>query len=77
MKVFPLGHEEAPANLNEKDLMEPLLDSFLGDDIEVELVVGDSQLESPRVFRSLEERRIEHIIVWRSIDRDRSHEETL
>jgi hypothetical protein len=65
MEGFPLGHEEAPANLNEKDLVEPLLDRVLGEDIEVELVVGDSQLESPRVFRSLEERRIEHIIVWR------------
>jgi len=65
MEGFPLGHEEAPANLNEKDLVEPLLDRVLGEDIEVELVVGDSQLESPRVFRSLEERRIGHIIVWR------------
>ena len=65
MEGFPLGHEEAPANLNEKDLVEPLLDKVLGEEIEVELVVGDSQLESPRVFRFLEERRIEHIIVWR------------
>jgi hypothetical protein len=56
---------EAPANLNEKLLVEPLLDRVLGEDLEVELAVGDSQLESPRVFRILEERKIGHIIVWR------------
>jgi hypothetical protein len=56
---------EAPANLNEKELVEPLLDRVLGEDLEVELAVGDSQLESPRVFQCLEERRIGHIIVWR------------
>jgi hypothetical protein len=31
---FPLGHEEASANVNEKKLVEPLLDRLLGDDIE-------------------------------------------
>lgn len=65
MEGFPLGHEEAPANLNEKMLVEPLLDRVLGEDLEVELAVGDSQLESQRVFESLEERKIRHIIVWR------------
>jgi len=67
MEGFPLGHEEAPANRNEKELVEPLLDRLLGEDIEVELAVGDSQLESPRVFESLEERKIGHIIVWRRV----------
>jgi hypothetical protein len=32
---FPLGHVEAPANVNEKRLVEPLLDKLLGEDIEV------------------------------------------
>jgi len=48
---FPLGHVEASANLNEKLLVEPLLDRVLGEDLEVELAVGDSQLESPRCSR--------------------------
>jgi len=64
---FPLGHMEAPANLNEKELVEPLLDRVLGEDLEVELAVGDSQLESPRVFECLEERKMGHIIVWRRL----------
>ena len=64
---FPLGHMEAPANLNEKELVEPLLDRVLGEDMEVELAVGDSQLESPRVFQCLEERKMGHIIVWRRL----------
>lgn len=62
---FPLGHMEVSANLNEKMLVEPLLDRVLGEDMEVELAVGDSQLESPKVFESLEERKIGHIIPWR------------
>ena len=41
---FPLGHVEAPANVNEKKLVEPLLDRLLGEDMEVELVAGDSPL---------------------------------
>ena len=62
---FPLGHEEAPANVNEKRLVEPLLDR-LGD-IEVELLAGDSQFESEQVFDVLEARRIGNIIPWRRL----------
>jgi hypothetical protein len=62
---FPLGHEEAPANVNEKELVEPLLDRVLGEGLEVELAVGDSQFESPRVFDAFEERKMGQIIVWR------------
>ena len=62
---LPLGHEEAPANVNEKELVEPLLERVLGEDIEVELAIGDSQLESQRVFDTLEARKVDHIIVWR------------
>jgi len=62
---LPLGHEEAPANVNEKELVEPLLDRVLGEGLEVELAVGDSQFESPRVFDALEDRKMGHIIVWR------------
>jgi hypothetical protein len=62
---FPLGHVEAPANVNEKSMVEPLLDSILGEDIELELVAGDSQLDSQAVFDSLESRKVAHIVARR------------
>jgi hypothetical protein len=62
---FPLGHVEAPANVNEKELVEELLDRVLGECIEVELLAGDSQLESRQVFDLLEALKIGHIIAWR------------
>ena len=62
---LPLGHEEAPANVNEKSMVEPLLDRVLGENLEVELAVGDSQLESKNTFDALETRKVDHIIVWR------------
>ena len=62
---FPLGHVEAPANINEKTMVEPLLDAILGDDIEVELIAADSQLESQAIFDSLESRKVSHIIARR------------
>jgi len=40
MEGFPLGHVKAPANVNEKKLLEPLLDRLLGEDIELELIAG-------------------------------------
>ena len=55
---FPLAHMEAPANVNEPLLVEPLLDQVLGEDIEVELLAGDSGFESRRVFEALEARRM-------------------
>jgi hypothetical protein len=61
----PLGHVEAPVNVNEKMLVEPLLDKVLGEDMEVELVVADSQFESRHVFDSLRAKRIANIIAWR------------
>jgi hypothetical protein len=64
---FPLGHVEAPANVNEKKLVEPLLDKLLGEDIEVELVACDSQLESEHVFEALNARKISNIIPWRRL----------
>jgi len=64
---FPLGHVEAPANVNEKRLVEPLLDRLLGEDIEVELVAGDSQFESEQVFDALNARKIDCIIPWRRL----------
>jgi len=67
MEGFPLGHVEAPANVNEKDMVESLLNEVLGEDFEVELVASDSQLESQKVFRTLEKRRIEHLIPWRRL----------
>jgi hypothetical protein len=47
---FPLGHVEAPLNVNEKQLVGGLLDKVLGESVEVELVAGDSQFESPQIF---------------------------
>jgi len=64
---FPMGHVEAPANVNEKRLVEPLLDRLLGEDIEVELVAGDSQFESSQVFDALNLRKISGIIPWRHL----------
>jgi len=64
---FPLGHVEAPANVNEKMLVEPLLDRLLGEDIEVELVAGDSQFESSPVFDALRSRKIGGVIPWRRL----------
>jgi len=64
---FPLGHLEAPANVNEKLLVEPLLDRLLGEDIEVELVAGDSQFESGQVFDALQARKIDNAIAWRRL----------
>jgi hypothetical protein len=43
MDGSPLGHVEAPANVNEKDLVKQVLNDALGD-MEVEAVAGDSQL---------------------------------
>ena len=62
---FPLGHEEASANVNEKKLVGPLLDRLLGEDIEVELAVGDSQFESKHVFDAFEARKMSSIVAWR------------
>ena len=67
MEGFPLGHVEAPANVNEKKLVEPLLDRLLGEDMEVELVAGDSQFESSQVFDALQARKIGNVIVWRRL----------
>jgi len=64
---FPLGHVEAPLNVNEKKLVEPLLDEVLGEDMEVELIAGDSQLESKRVFSILEESQMANVIAWRRL----------
>jgi hypothetical protein len=45
--------------------VEPLLDRVLGEDLEVEFAVGDSQLESQNTFDALETQKVDHIIVWR------------
>jgi hypothetical protein len=66
---FPLGHVEAPANVNEPLLVEPLLDRVLGEDLEVELLAGDSGFESRRVFDVLKARRMSPLVAWRSMKR--------
>jgi len=66
---LPLGHVEASANVNEKRLMKPLLDRLLGEDIEVELVAGDSQFESEQIFDALDLRKISGVIPWRRLKR--------
>jgi hypothetical protein len=64
---LPLGHVEAPANVNEKKLVEPLLDRLLGEDMEVELIAGDSQFESSQGFDALQARKIGSVIAWRRL----------
>ena len=65
MEGFPLGHVEAPANVNEISLVGPLLDQVLGEDLEVELLAGDSGFESRNVFHLLEARKMTPFIAWR------------
>jgi hypothetical protein len=67
MEGFPLGHVEAPANVNEKKLVEQLLEEALGEELEVELVAGDSQLESRNIFQMVEQRKSLHLIPWRRL----------
>jgi hypothetical protein len=74
---FPLAHTEAPVNVNEKKLVEPLLDRLLGEDMEVELVAGDSQFESDQVFDALQDRKISSIIAWRRLKGRRNPEDVL
>jgi hypothetical protein len=62
---FPLGHVEAPANVNEAMLVEPLLDRVLGEDLELELLAGDSGFESRRVLDALDACRMDNLIAWR------------
>jgi hypothetical protein len=62
---FPLGHVEASVNVNEKKLVEPLLEKVLGENMEVELIVGDSQFESEPLFDGLEAMRIANIVAWK------------
>jgi hypothetical protein len=64
---FPLGHVEAPLNVNEKQLVEELLARVLGECIEVELLAADSQFESQGVFSLLESLKIGSIIAWRRL----------
>jgi hypothetical protein len=64
---FPLGHVEAPLNVNEKQLVEELLLRILGECIEVELLAADSQFESQAVFELLDSLKINHIIAWRRL----------
>ena len=64
---FPLGHVEAPLNVNEKQLVEELLTRVLGECIEVELLAADSQFESQSIFQLLDSLKIGHIIAWRRL----------
>ena len=66
---FPLGHVEASLNVNEKQLVGSLLDRVLGESIEVELVAGDSQFESPQIFGLLESNKMGYVIPWRRMRR--------
>jgi len=58
---------EAPLNVNEKQLVEALLNKVLGECIEVELLAGDSQLESQALFMLIESLKMSHIIAWRRL----------
>ena len=76
-KGFLLGHLVAPLNLNEKQLVDSLLDRVLGESIEVELLAGDSQLESESIFMLLESLKVSHIIAWRKLKGRRNPPEVL
>jgi hypothetical protein len=58
---------EAPLNMNEKQLVEALLHRVLGESIEVELLAGDSQLESQALFMLIESLNMSHLIAWRRL----------
>jgi hypothetical protein len=62
---FPLGHVEAPANVNEPLLVVPLLDRVLGEDLELELLAVDSGFESRRVFEVVEARKVTPLVARR------------
>jgi hypothetical protein len=74
---FPLGHVEAPLNVNEKELVEELLTRVLGECIEVELLAADSQLESQSVFDLLESLKMGSIIAWRRLKGRRNPSDVL
>lgn len=59
---FPLGYVEAPANVNEKKLVEELRARVLDESLEVELLAADTQLESRQVLDLLESLKIGNII---------------
>ena len=67
MEGFPLGHVEAPANANDKKLFNKLLKEALGQDMEIDLIAGDSQFESKTLFVVLEKKKIIRIIPWRRL----------
>jgi len=64
---FPLGHVEAPLNVNEKQLVEELLTRVLGESLEVKLLAADSQFESQGVFDLLESLKIGSVIARRRL----------
>ncbi len=51
--------------MNESLIVEHLLDRVLEEDIEAELLAGDSGFESHRVFDVLESRKRGNLIAWR------------
>jgi len=53
--------------VNEPLLVESLLERVLGDDIELELLAGDSGFESQAVFDLLDSLKIGHVIAWKRL----------
>ena len=49
-------------NVNEKEMVETLLERVLGEAIDVEFLVADSQIDSQRIFSLMETLKIGHII---------------
>jgi len=54
---------EASANVSEKKMLKVLLGMLLGEESQVELIVGDGQFESGRVFEALQAKRQNSIII--------------
>ncbi|NQT09509.1 transposase, partial [Candidatus Bathyarchaeota archaeon] len=65
VEEFPLGNVKAPANVNEALLVEPLLNRVLREDLELELLVGDSGFEPNGVFDAFEARKVAPLVAWR------------
>lgn len=64
---LPLGNIEAPANVNDTLLVEPLLNGVIGEDIKLELLAEDNGFESSKVFDALDTRKIEGLIARRLV----------
>lgn len=74
---LPLGHVEAPANVNNTLLVEPLLDRLLGEDLELKLLARDSGFDSGRVFDALDDRGLDSLLARAGVKLSYNFQSTL